>query len=193
MSRIKELLEEFAREAASTRRLLERVPPHHYAWKPHEKSMTVGRLAGHIAEIPGWAAAVMEREELDLAAGPFYQPLDPKSCRDLLVAFGSHVSDFTGVLLNAEDADLDVIWTLRKGDQVLSSQPRAAALRQSVLSHLVHHRGQLSVYLRLLEVALPQVYGPTADHRAFTVVGSERRRSTGLRMVEELAAVALPV
>lgn len=184
MTRIKELLEEFAREAASTRRLLEEVPGRHFAWSPHEKSMTIGRLAGHVAEIPGWAAVVMEREELDLAAGPFHEPLDPASRRELLIEFGSNVSDFNGALLQAEDAALDVTWTLRNGHHVLASLPRAAALREFVLSHLVHHRGQLTVYLRLLEVALPQTYGPTADHRAFTVLGSERRRRTGRRVEE---------
>lgn len=188
MPRIKELLEEFAREAAGTRRLLELVPQKHLAWKPHGKSMSIGRLAGHIAEIPGWAAAIMASDELDLAAGPFHEPLEPASLGELLVEFGSKVSDFNGAFLEARDADLDVTWTLRRGDRVIDALPRGLALRQYVLSHLVHHRGQLSVYLRLLEIALPQLYGPTADHREFTVVGSESHRTTG-RLLEELVAV----
>ncbi|HEX9736218.1 MAG TPA: DinB family protein [Thermoanaerobaculia bacterium] len=187
MTRTKELLEEFGREAAGTRRLLELVPQKHLAWKPHEKSMSIGRLAGHVAEIPGWAVTMTECDELDLAAGPFYQPFEPASLRGLLVEFGSRVSDFNGALLAARDADLDVTWTLRRGDRVIAALTRGLALRQLVLNHLVHHRGQLSVYLRLLEVSLPQVYGPTADHAEFTVVESESRRTSGRMLFEELA------
>jgi uncharacterized damage-inducible protein DinB len=177
MTRTKELLEEFGREAAGTRRLLELVPQKHLAWKPHEKSMSIGRLA----------VTMTECDELDLAAGPFYQPFEPASLRGLLVEFGSRVSDFNGALLAARDADLDVTWTLRRGDRVIAALTRGLALRQLVLNHLVHHRGQLSVYLRLLEVSLPQVYGPTADHAEFTVVESESRRTSGRMLFEELA------
>lgn len=189
MSVTKALLAESAREASHTRRLLELVPARHLAWRPQARSMTLGRLAGHIAEIPGWAGQMMS-DGLDLAAGPFYTPFEPTSLGQLLVEFGSRIGDFHRALDGVTDADLAAPWTLRRGERMLVTQTREAAIRTYVLSHVVHHRGQLTVFLRMLDVALPQTYGPTADHSGFTVEETESRRAVG-RVLEEslLAAV----
>jgi uncharacterized damage-inducible protein DinB len=165
MSLSQSLLPEFDNEMSNTRRLLERVPEDRMAWQPHAKSMSLARLATHLAELPGWGANVLRQEDLDLArardAG--YKPATVTARADILELFDTNVRDIRALIEEADDAALTAPWALRRGDMVLFKQPRIAALRNMLLSHMIHHRGQLTVYLRLNDVPLPPIYGPTAD------------------------------
>ena len=155
---------ELQHEAAGTRRLLERVPEDKLAWRPHEKSMTLGRLAGHICELPEWGRRTVEEPEVDLAEIPPEQRGKvADSTAAMLGDFDRAMEGFAAALDGADDASMFESWRLRNGEQVFFEMPRAAALRSFVFNHLVHHRGQLTVFLRLLDVPLPQTYGPTAD------------------------------
>lgn len=151
---------EYEQEAAITRRVLERVPTDKLDWAPHPKSMTLGKLAGHLAEIPSWVVATLGQTELDMAN---YVVPDPKSPADILAAFDAGVAAGAPVLAAAADADFQIEWTLRSGEYVIFTLPRLAVIRTWVINHIVHHRAQLGVYLRLLDVPVPSVYGPTAD------------------------------
>lgn len=158
------LAAEFKHEAATTRRLLERVPADRLDWQPHDRSMTLARLAGHIGELPGWGQRTMEEPEVDLAAVPEDQRgAVAETVDSLLVDFDRGVAGFLAALDQATDDRLFEPWKLRSGDNVILDMPRVAALRGFIISHMIHHRGQLTVYLRLLDVPLPQSYGPTAD------------------------------
>ncbi len=149
-------------ELATTRRLLERVPDEHFDWKPHEKSWTLARLAGHIARLPEWQTAILLQSELDLASVP--PPSSPPKSRDEVVrTFDKHAVAAKEALQQTHESALVAPWTLRRGDDVIMTRPRAAFLRDMGISHMVHHRAQLGVYLRLLNVAVPPCYGPTAD------------------------------
>ncbi len=158
------LAAELQHEASSTRRLLERVPDDKLDWQPHAKSMSLGRLAGHIGELPGWGESTMEHPEVDLAAVPEDQRgAVAESVEQLLADFDRGVAGFVAALEAADDERLFEPWKLRSGEQVILDMTRIAALRGFIFSHMIHHRGQLTVYLRLLDVPLPQTYGPTAD------------------------------
>jgi uncharacterized damage-inducible protein DinB len=158
------LAAELKHEAATTRRLLERVPEDKLDWRPHAKSMTLGRLAGHIGELLGWGRATVAQPEVDLGAIPEDQRgAVAESVEGLLGVFDRGVADFAAALEATEDEQMYEPWKLRNGEQVMFEMPRIAALRGFVYSHLIHHRGQLTVFLRLLDVPLPQTYGPTAD------------------------------
>ena len=163
MSRIATgIVAEFQYESATTRKMLERVPEDKFDWKPHEKSMTLRRLATHLAEMPEWTGALLDQDELDLA-GSDYTPVTAGSSAELLELFDKNVEAFIESVSRRSDKELLSGWTLRVGENVLGTQPKVGALRAFILSHAIHHRGQLSVFLRLLDVPLPQVYGPTAD------------------------------
>jgi uncharacterized damage-inducible protein DinB len=162
MSLCEPLAAELQREAATTRRMLERVPEDKFGWKPHEKSMPLGRLAGHVAELPTLIAPALTQDELDFAVGSF-QPFSPTSVAELLERFDGNVAAAAGLLKNQTDERMHETWRLRSREQVFFESPRTVVIRSMVLNHIVHHRGQLSVYLRLLGVPLPSVYGPTAD------------------------------
>ena len=153
---------EFQHEAANTRKMLERVPEDKFDWQPHEKSMTLGRLATHLAENPEWCSTLLDQDELDMADSD-YQPMTAESVTALLELFDSNVKAFIESVGDRSDEEMLAEWTLRVGDNVVTALPKVAALRGFILSHSVHHRGQLSVYLRLLDVPLPSIYGPTAD------------------------------
>ncbi len=153
---------EFQQEAANTRKMLERVPEDQLGWQPHEKSMSLGRLAGHIAESASWVREVVASTELDFAQSD-YKPFEPKSNAELLAEFDKHAAGFEEALAGKSDEEMLVEWTIKGGDHVIAKLPRVAAVRGFILSHTYHHRGQLSVYLRLLDVPVPGVYGPTAD------------------------------
>ena len=155
------LLAEFDHETATARRLLERIPDDKLAWKPHEKSMSLGALGAHIGQLPNWGQAILERLQIDLASTPPEVP-DAASRAAVLLAFDDHVRA-TRALLDKTDAELSAYWSLRRGDQEIFTMPRASAFRTFVLYHLVHHRGQLSVYLRLNGIPVPSIYGPSAD------------------------------
>lgn len=155
------LLAEFDHEMGTTRRLLERIPDEKLDWKPHEKSMSLGALATHLCNLPNWGSTILNDLSYDLAAGPPY--LSPAASRmEVLGQFDASTSR-TRTALDKTDAELGAQWKLKRGDQELFSLPRAAAFRMFVLYHLVHHRGQLSVYLRLNDIPVPATYGPTAD------------------------------
>jgi len=160
------LLAELKQEAATTRRMLERVPADKLDWKPHAKSMTLGRLAGHVAELPGLIRAAVTLDEMDFATGN-YTPFIPKDTTELLETLDSRVSHALESLAGQSDEQLNQKWRLRSGEKIFFELPRAAALRTMGISHMIHHRGQLSVYLRMLDVPLPSVYGPSADEPTF--------------------------
>src|SRR5262249_17717459 len=150
---------EFDHEMGTTRKLLERLPDEKLSWKPHDRSMSLGGLATHLANIPHWGGTIMNDAEFDLASRP--PNLDElRSRADVLGHFDSMVKQ-TRPLLDKTDPELVALWSLKRGGQEMFAIPRIAAFRSFVLYHSVHHRGQLSVYLRLNEVAVPAIYGPS--------------------------------
>lgn len=153
------LLPEFDQEMATTRRLLERVPGEQGQWKPHPKSFALGHLAQLVSWMPGWITNTLEKTSLDLGGGVGYSF---ETTETLLAGFDENVRGARAAIAAAADEDYGVTWSLAHGDKVLFSAPRAAVVRMHI-SHLVHHRGQLTVYLRLLDVPIPPIYGPTAD------------------------------
>jgi len=155
------LLPEFDHEMALTRKVLERVPEDKFAWAPHEKSMTLGRLAGHISEIPGWVKEALTKDCIDI--GGDFKPDIPTTRSQVLDKFDKLVGVARPLLDGATDAQFMSTWTLKSKDQEMFSAPKAAVLRSFVFSHLIHHRGQMSVYLRLAGVPVPAIYGPSAD------------------------------
>lgn len=162
------LLAELEREAAGTRRALERVPEGRNDWKPHEKSMELGYLAGLTATMLSWTAAIITQEELDLASPGEYGSGAFSTNRELLEAFDKAVAQAREALASADDDHLTgTTWRLLVQGQVVMETPRYVAIRDSVLNHLAHHRGQLTVYLRLNDVPVPSLYGPTADEGGF--------------------------
>lgn len=154
-------LAEFDREMASTRRLLERVPDEKATWKPHEKSFPLGHLAQLVSWMPGWITTTLREPHIDLAAGSGYG-FEPTEA--LLRMFDENVARAREALQTVTGHALDEPWSLKMGGHVLFTSPRGEVVRQHI-SHLVHHRGQLTVYLRLLDVPIPQIYGPTADEK----------------------------
>jgi uncharacterized damage-inducible protein DinB len=162
-------LDELEREAASTRRVLERVPEGRYDWKPHEKSMTMGRLSTLVATMPEWVVFTVKQDELDLNPpnGKRYQPPHLPTAADLVKALDENVARAREALKTTTDDQLMTPWRLMVGGQVVSEDPKYVVLRDSVFNHLAHHRGQLTVYLRLNEAKVPPVYGPTADEGNF--------------------------
>lgn len=162
MSLAQSLLPEFDHEMATTRSVLERVPAHHAAWKPHEKSYSLGDLAMHVAQLPVWAEMAMQTTEFDIGA-PSDDDRSWNGTEALLAAFDANVKRARAAIEDAVDAEFFAPWALKHGDHEIFSMPRVAVLRSFVMNHLIHHRGQLTVYLRLNDVPLPEVYGPTAD------------------------------
>ncbi len=158
-------LGDLEREMNATERVLKRVPEDRLDWRPHEKSWTLGELASHVASLLSWAKRAIEEEEYDMA-GPGSAGVEtPDSADGILDTFYGLKSDVVNALGSTDDATMLEPWTLRHGDQELFTLPRAAVLRTWSLSHMIHHRGQLTVYLRLLDVAVPPTYGPTADEK----------------------------
>jgi uncharacterized damage-inducible protein DinB len=155
------LLPEFDQEMAATRRVLERVPDDQPDWKPHPKSFSIAHLAQLVSWLPGWIGQTLTSSELDLATGGGYSNQKTES---LLTSFDESVRTSREAIANATDADYDVPWSLKMRGNVLFTAPRRMIVRQHI-SHLSHHRGQLTVYLRLLDVPVPSVYGPTADEQ----------------------------
>jgi uncharacterized damage-inducible protein DinB len=158
------LLPELDQEMATTRRLLERVPDDRADWKPHDKSMSLGRLATHVAELPGFVAMIFGGSEFDLASrSSGYTPKVLNSHQEILDEFDTNVRNARAAVESADNEALMQPWTFRRGEHVIFTLPRMAALRAIFFSHIIHHRGQLSVYLRLNDVPVPSIYGPTAD------------------------------
>lgn len=163
------LLPEFDQEMTSTRKTLERVPENKFGWKPHEKSGAMGWLAAHIANLPGWLVMTMKQDSLDLAPGgvQVQPPPPPKSSKELLATFDKNVKEARAALAAASDAELMKPWSLLNNGTVMMTLPKAAVVRSFIMNHLIHHRAQLGVYLRLNNIAVPAIYGPSADESAF--------------------------
>jgi uncharacterized damage-inducible protein DinB len=162
---IKMLLTEMDREAQTTRKMLACVPNDKYDWKPHEKSMNIRRLATHIAELPSWVSMTLTTSELDFANNP-YQPEVINNTAELLAYFERSYTDGRAHLEKATDKDLEPNWTLRNGEQIYSVESKGDVIRMSYCQ-IVHHRAQLGVFLRLLNVPIPGSYGPSADEMNF--------------------------
>ena len=161
------LLPEFDHEMANTRKTLERIPEDKFDWKPHEKSTTLRGLATHLSNLVSWAVHVVEKDELDAAPGG--QPLRPKrveSVQEALETFDKNVAAARAAISGASDEHLMKPWTLLAGGRTIFTQPRAGVLRGMIMNHTIHHRAQLAVYLRLNDVPVPALYGPSADEGA---------------------------
>ena len=155
------LLPEFDHEMATTRKLLERVPEQKFEWKPHAKSMTLGGLATHVANIVWWGEITLDRPEIDLEETPQATPAGSRA--ELLTTFDRNVAATRALLAGKSDAELMAPWSLKQGRQTFFTMPKAVVWRSFVMNHLVHHRAQLGVYLRMNDVPLPAMYGPSAD------------------------------
>jgi uncharacterized damage-inducible protein DinB len=165
MSIAEALLPEFDQEMANTRKTLERVPDDKLNWKPHPKSASFGQLGTHLATMPGWTLEAIGKESVDVAP-PGEQPQAPemlKSTKELVDRFDENVAKARAAIAGATDEHLFKDWTLLAGGRVILTMPRAAVIRSFVLNHTVHHRAQLGVYLRLNDIAVPAIYGPSAD------------------------------
>jgi len=161
------LLPEFDQETATTRRLLERIPDDKFSFKPHPKSMDMASLATHLCELTNWTPETISKDSIDLAS---YDPSQRKiaaSRAELLEMFDKSVASARAALATAEDAQLMQPWSLKSGEQTFFTMPKVAVLRTFVFNHCVHHRGQLSVYLRLNDIPVPAIYGPSADEQNF--------------------------
>jgi len=162
MSMIDGILLEFGQECAGTRKTLVRLPEAELGWKPHEKSMTMGRLACHIAETPGWVEPIIKQDEMNFKMSE-YKPLDLQTPKEIVARFDENVASAQKLLQGVSDAKLMLPWKFMTDDKDVFTLPRVAVLRMMILNHTVHHRGQLTVYLRMKGVPLPALYGPSAD------------------------------
>lgn len=153
-------INEIENESKATRQMLGRIPAETFDWKPHEKSMTMKRLAGLVADMFGWFVFMIDEDELDFAKG--YEQPDPKTTQDLVDWFEKKYSAGMQSLKNADDAVFSQNWKLRNGDDIYMDTTKLDVVRQTI-NHMVHHRGQLSVYLRLKDIPVPAIYGPSAD------------------------------
>lgn len=158
------LLPQYDQEVRNTRRILECIPEEKLGWKPHEKSMTLGHLAGHVAELPSFLSTIVETDDLELATSGL-KPFVPASRGELIAQFDKNAAQTRKVLLGASDEHLSKKWTLTYHGKEVFGGPRKELL-PTTLGHLIHHRGQLTVYLRLNNVVFPGVYGPSADEMA---------------------------
>lgn len=162
------MLPEFDREMASTRKTLERVPDDKLAWKPHEKSASMGGLANHLANLPSWGSLTIGTESFDFAPEgvPMKLP-EGTSTEEILTMFDQNVTEAREAIAGAGDDEFPKSWTLFFNKRKIMTKTKAEVLRDFVLSHMIHHRAQLGVYLRLNDVPLPMIYGPTADENPF--------------------------
>jgi uncharacterized damage-inducible protein DinB len=165
MSQIEALVKEMDQEAATTRKMLSRIPDDKYDWKPHEKSMTIRQLATHIAELPSWVSLALDTDELDFAASP-YNPQVINNTNELMALFEKEYAAGKERLQLATEADLLPNWTLRNGEEVYSVNTKGETIRHAYCQ-VVHHRAQMGVYLRLLDIPIPGSYGPSADEMNF--------------------------
>jgi len=154
------LISELDQEAAATSKLLERVPQDKLDWKPHDKSMPLGRLATHIAELPGWGKVTIQQDVLDMAG---FEPTVLGTVSEIVELFDKNVSEFRDTLSGASDNEFMKTWTMTYEGKEVFAAPKMTVVRSMVMNHLVHHRGQLTVFLRMNDVPLPMTYGPSAD------------------------------
>lgn len=165
MSQIKQFQKEFEREAVTTRKMLSVVPNDKYDWRPHPKSMSIRQLATHIAELPQWVGMALNTSELDFAANPYTQK-EINDTKSLVDYFEASILDCRKELAGAKEATLDETWTLRNGEDIYSKESKSDVLRMTC-NQITHHRAQLGVFLRLLDVPIPGSYGPSADDLSF--------------------------
>ncbi len=156
------LVAEMQHEAANTRKMFERIPEEQFEYAPHEKSTRMGRLAGHIAELTGWPAHILNSDELNFADGSYVR-FFPKNKAELLTRLDEEVAKSIQALQEADKERMMQTWTMRAGEHVIASLPKAAMIRSAAINHFIHHRGQLSVYLRMNNAPVPGMYGPSAD------------------------------
>ncbi|MGB2676221.1 MAG: DinB family protein [Candidatus Acidiferrum sp.] len=168
------MLPEFDQEMANTRKTLERAPDQQWNWKPHEKSGTLGWLAGHVGTVPEWIAMTIKTEELDYApvGGPAYQPPKIENRAQLLAAFDKAAAEARAALANVSDAELGKGWKLLAGGKEVFTLPRIACIRSMCMNHMIHHRAQLTIYFRLLGIPVPGLYGPSADETQASSAGA---------------------
>jgi len=164
MSISQSLLPEYDHEMAGVRKTLERIPEDKFGWKPHEKSMTLGRLSIHLAEIPDWTKETLAADSLDMGTSG-YKPPDLKTREEVLALFDKNTAAGRAALAGASDERLLSNWSLLMNGQALFTMPKVAVIRTWVLNHAIHHRAQLGVYLRLTDIAVPSIYGPSADEQ----------------------------
>ena len=156
------LIGELSQEAATTRKILERIPAEKFDYKPHEKSMTMVRLATHVAEMIDWVNETCTKDELDFAAMD-YKPFEPKTTAELVEFHDKLVVSALETLKNTSDEDMHKAWSLKNGETTYFTMTKIATIRTMCFNHIWHHRGQLSVYLRLNDIPVPSIYGPSAD------------------------------
>lgn len=167
MRMIDPLLMELDRESSTTKKVLERVPAEKFGWTPHPKSMTLGKLATHVATLPGWIGSTLLADGYDFGDGKGGVPETPPTTAELVALFEKTVGDAKAAMAQLDDEKAMGLWSLSANGKALFSMPRIALVRSILLNHSYHHRGQLTVYLRLLDVPLPSVYGPSADENPF--------------------------
>jgi hypothetical protein len=158
-------LPELDQELANTRKTLERIPDNKWGWKAHEKSSTLGWMAGHLANLAGWGAMTIQTDKLDVrpAGGPSFKLPAPATCEEALALFDQNAADFRKEVEGVSDAVMMQPWTLEAAGQTIFTMPKIAVLRGMIMNHIIHHRGQLTVYLRLNDIPVPALYGPSAD------------------------------
>jgi uncharacterized damage-inducible protein DinB len=165
MSTLKEFLKELDQESAITRKMLDRIPDGKYDWQPHPKSMTIKQLAGHLAELPGWVSMAFTTDEMDFSTSPYSPPIWNNK-EELLGIFDQAVAAARQHLIQAEEEDLEPEWKLRDAENIYMVMTKRELVRHA-LSQTIHHRAQLGVYLRLLDIPIPGTYGPSADEQSF--------------------------
>jgi uncharacterized damage-inducible protein DinB len=156
------IIPELKQEGAQTKKILEKVPFDQWQWKPHQKSMALGRLASHVAELPKWITMCINTDELDFSKRG-YKANVFESREQLLQHLDQNVQEALATLEKTTDAQLLENWTLRNGEHVIFTMPKIAVIRSMAMNHMIHHRGQLSVFLRLMDIPVPGMYGPSAD------------------------------
>ena len=164
MSIIDGMIQEYLHEGAQTRKMLERLPEKQFGWKPHEKSMTLGQLASHLADIPTWVRPTMKQDQFVFNMED-YTPYLATSVKQMLTDYDAKLEDAVAAMKGTPDGDMMKTWRMIMNGQPLFEMPRVAVLRSMIFSHAVHHRGQLCVYLRMHNVPLPSLYGPSADEQ----------------------------
>lgn len=162
MSLTKSLIAEFEHESAGTKRILERIPKEKFDWRPHAKSRTLKELASHVAGLSAWPGVILKSDTLDLTT---IKSAEINSTEDLVNELNRNVQHSLDTLKTAKDEDFQGKWTLKSGDHVVLEVPKSVGIRSVALNHMYHHRAQLSVYLRLLDIPVPGMYGPSADEK----------------------------
>lgn len=168
MSLREKIFADFEQEMANTRKCLERVPNDKWDWKIHEKSNTIGWVAGHLAEIPSWAVSAIQEDGFDICPpdAPPVQPIRPQTIEETLEIFDKNLAEARAAMATFQDEDLDKPWSLLNGGQALFTMPKMTVIRSWVINHSIHHRAILTVYFRVNDIPVPAIYGPSGDEEA---------------------------